>query len=356
VSHERQTAIASSACQTENTAAIPPPNAIIADLEDHLKQVSNRALPIPTSISLQAQQFLRESAERFAATAGQFETPPASDKEGWRKIIAATNAMFDPMIDKMLSNAATVERRTIGGVSVGVGTPNDMQHQGRARLCIHGGAFTVLGGRYVMGDAAQAAAESGCVAYSVDYRMPPDFPYPAAVDDCLAVYRELLNEYEPRRIAISGESAGGNLAAAVTLRIRDAGLPLPGAVGLLSPALDLSSTGDSWYMNYGVDVMLTIRRRAGGIYVEERDLLEPYASPLFADFTRGFPPTFIQAGTRDRLLSDAARMHRALVNANIEAELHVWEAMPHGGFGGFSPEDREIRMQFLKFVEKHLAA
>ena len=324
--------------------------------DDRLRQLAARALPIPVTISPQARQFLQDGADRMAAGIGQGESPPASDKEAWRRRIAATNAMFDPMIDNMLDCPATVERKTIGGVSVGVGTPNEMKHKDRARLCIHGGAFVILGGRYVMGDAAQTAAESGCVAYSVDYRMPPDFPYPAAVDDCLAVYRELLKDYEPRRIAISGASAGGNLAAAVTLRIRDAGLPLPGAIGLLSPAVDLASAGDSWQINHGVDVMLTQRERAGGIYVDEHDLHEPYASPLFADFARGFPPTFIQSGTRDRLLSDAARLHRALVNAGIETELHIWEAMPHGGFGGFAPEDEEIRMQFLKFAEKHLAA
>ena len=312
------------------------------------------ALPTPTSVSPQAQQFLRESAERLAAGIGQFEPLPASDEEGWRARIAATNTMFEPMVDELLTSPAMVERKMMDGVSVAVGSPNDMRHKTRARLCIHGGSFILLGGRYVMGDAAQAAAEGGCMAYSVDYRMPPEFPYPAAVDDCLAVYRELLKEYEPGQIVISGASAGGNLTAAVTLRIRDAGLPLPGAVGLFTPAVDLTSSGDSWQVNDGVDVLT--QPDAAGIYVHENDRMEPYASPLFADFTRGFPPTFIQAGTRDRLLSDAARMHRILLGANIEAELHIWEAMPHGGFGGFSPEDVDIRMQFLKFVDKHLAA
>jgi acetyl esterase/lipase len=357
---EQRAVVAGSTGLAAPTVTTPAADAIGGDVvsggDDCLKELYVRALPIPTSISLPAQQYLREGAERLAAGIGQIASPPASDKEAWRRRIAATNAMFDPMIDRMLDNPATVERRTLGGVSVGVGTPNDMKHKDRARLCIHGGSFVLLGGSYVMGDAAQTAAESGCVAYSVDYRMPPDFPYPAAVDDCLAVYRELLKTYESRRIAISGASAGGNLAAAVTLRIRDAGLPLPAAVGLLSPAVDLGSAGDSWQMNYGVDVMLTQRDRAGGIYVDEHDLREPYASPLFGDFARGFPPTFIQSGTRDRLLSDAARMHRALLKANIEAELHIWEAMPHGGFGGFAPEDEEIRMQFLKFVEKYVAA
>jgi acetyl esterase/lipase len=89
------------------------------------------------------------------------------------------------------------------------------------------------------------------------------------------------------------------------------------------------------------------------IYAPGQDLKQPLLSPLFADFTKGFPPTFLQSGTRDMLLSDTVRMHRVLVKAGIDAELHVWEAMPHSGFGFFTPEDEEIRQQFLKFVDRH---
>jgi acetyl esterase/lipase len=318
--------------------------------------VAARVVPTPRTISREAQEFLAAAAAR-QATSPAPEQPAVSDKAGWKARIAATNGSFGPMIDALLMNPATVERKTIGGANVCVGTPKDMRHPDRARLCIHGGAFTVLGGRYVEGDAAQAAAEGGCMAYSIDYRMPPDFPFPAAVDDCVAAYRELIKIYNPKKIAISGASAGGNLAGAMTLKIRDLGLPMPGVVGMMTPATDLLGRGDTRNTNVGVDVMLNDLHgdRALPLYANGHDMKDPYLSPVFGDFSKGFPPTYLQSGTRDLLLSDTVLMHRALVRAGVEAELHVWEAAPHGGFGGFSPEDAEIRQQFLKFMDKHMA-
>ncbi len=317
-----------------------------------------RTIPVPHSVSPEAQQFLTAAAARLAS-AGAGAQPPVSDKVAWKAHIAALDRSFDPMIDRMLAVPAKVERKTIGGANVCVGTPDIMRHPDRVRLAVHGGAWTLLGGRFVMGDAAQAAAEGGCMAYSVDYRMPPDFPFPAAVDDCVAVYRELIKTYHPKKVAISGASAGGNLAGAVTLKIRDLGLPLPGAVGMMTPVTDLSGLGDTRQTNWEVDVVLRWDPDAPNasvvLYTAGHDLKDPYVSPIFGDFTKGFPPTFLQSGTRDLLLSDTVRMHRALLKAGIEAELHVWEGMPHGGFGGASPEDAEIRSQFLKFVDKHLA-
>ena len=313
-----------------------------------------RAIPVPRTLSPEAQQFLIAAAARPAG-AGE---PSFRDKAAWKAHIASLDHIFDPIIDRMLAGPAKVERTTIGGVSVCVGTPNVMRYPGRARLTIHGGGWSLLGGRYVMGDAAQTAAESGCITYSVDYRMLPDFPFPAGVEDCVAVYREIINRHDPKKIAISGESAGGNIAGAATLKIRDSGLPLPGAVGLMTPAADLLALGDTHQTNWGVDVVLrwppdapyaSVVAYAGG-----HDLKDPYLSPLFGDFAKGFPPTYLQSGTRDLLLSDTVGMHRTLLAAGIEAELHVWEAMPHAGFGGTTPEDVEARRQFLKFIDKHL--
>ena len=99
-----------------------------------------------------------------------------------------------------------------------------MRYPERARLLIHGGGFIVGGGRFVLADATLTAGESCCMAYSVDYRMPPDHPFPAAIEDCVSVYRELIKRYDPKRIAISGGSAGANLTATVALKIRDLGL------------------------------------------------------------------------------------------------------------------------------------
>ena len=152
-----------------------------------------------------------------------------------------------------------------------------------------------------------------------------------------------LRDHSPDTIIVGGSSAGGNLAAALIVRARDEGLPLPRAAVLLSPELDLTESGDSFQANMGVDsVLVRSLMPANRLYAGGHDLAHPYVSPLFADFTKGFPPTFVQAGTRDLFLSNAVRMHRKLLAAGVAAELHVFEAMPHGGFFG-APEDAELR-------------
>jgi acetyl esterase/lipase len=322
---------------------------------DHVARLREAVkAPTPRSISPEAQRSLAAGVEQLSAYRG--DSPPPADAAVWKAQIAAMDATFDPMIDEMLRNAdATVERREIAGVSVAVGTPRTMRHPDRAHLKIHGGGWIVLGGRFVDGDAAQSASEGGCMAYSVDYRMLPDHPFPAGLDDCVAVYRELLKTFRPEKIVVAGGSAGGNLTAALALKARDLGLPLPGALGMFTPVTDMTRQGDSWETNFGFDYRLTsYGLGAAGPYAGGHDPKNPYLSPLFGDFSKGFPPTFLQSGTRDRLLSDTVRMHRALLAAGVDAELHVWEAMPHGAFGGNTPEDVEMRQQFQKFVDRVL--
>ena len=150
--------------------------------------------------------------------------------------------------------------------------------------------------------------------------------------------------------ASGGASAGGNLAAALMFRIRDEGLPQPGALVLLSPATDLTQSGDTFHTNLGLDTAL---RGATDdliwLYARDHDLTDPYLSPLFGDFSAPFPPTFLQSGTRDLLLSSTVRMHRAMRAAGVDAELHVFEAMPHGGFWG-APEDEELADELRRFI------
>ncbi len=313
-----------------------------------------RIIAPPRSIS--------EQARKFLATPNTLPTndePPAHLKDAWRKRIARFNAMLEPMADQMLASApATVETRTIAGVTVHVGTPHWMpeRNRGRARIDLHGGGMVMLAGKFAMAGAAMAAVRTGCVAYSVDYRVPPDHPYPAALDDCVAVYRELLKTYKPGDVVISGASGGGNLAAAAALKIRDLGIPLPAALVLLTPEVDLTESGDTFQTNRHIDIVL----KNGlpemiKLYADGADLKDPYLSPLFGDFSKGYPPTFIQTGTRDIFLSNSVRMHRALLRAGIEVELHVWEAMPHGGFGGITPEDAEVQAEVRRFIEQHWA-
>jgi epsilon-lactone hydrolase len=224
------------------------------------------------------------------------------------------------------------------------------QPAGKLYIDIHGGALAYLGGPPVETMARGFATRIGAELLSIDYRMPPDHPYPAALDDCLAVYAELLHTVGAEHLAVGGVSAGGNLAAALLLRTRDEGLPMPASLVLMTPELDLTESGDSFQTLLGLDRMgpLTEINR---LYAGDRPLDHPYLSPLFGDVS-GFPPTFLQAGTRDLFLSNTVRMHRALRKAGVDADLHVWEAMPHGGFMG-APEDDEVTEELRAFLGRH---
>ncbi len=248
----------------------------------------------------------------------------------------------------------TADEVVIGGVRTDVLRAADVTDgpDGPVYLSFHGGALAFGGGdaSRLMGSAV--AMSSGMVTWAPDYRMPPLHPYPAALDDAVAVYRVLLEQRAPRDIVVGGGSAGGNLAAALLVRAKDEGLPMPGALVLLTPEVDLTESGDSFHTNLGIDNVLGRLSAVNLLYANGHDLAHPYLSPLFGDVT-GFPPTYLQTGTRDLFLSNTVRMHRKLLAAGVEAELHVFEAMPHGGFGGTSPEDLEAQAEMRRFLDRH---
>lgn len=303
------------------------------------------------------------SPEARAALSAGAATPPASrpapgDIAAWREAVAASEAMWEPIAAQLLAGSRSeVETRPIAGVTCHIATPPALGETWRRRvyLYLHGGALVFGGGRVAKAFGAATADRIGITTVSVDYRMPPDHPFPAAPEDCLAVYRSLLETWDPAHIVIGGGSAGGNLAAATTLMIRDRGLPLPAAVILLTPEVDLTEAGDTFRTNALLDVQLKGGLpECNALYAAGHDLNDPYVSPLFGDFAAGFPPTFIQSGTRDLFLSNSVLMHRKLRRAGIAAELHVWEAMPHGGFGfGDAPENREIDAEVRAFIARH---
>lgn len=314
-----------------------------------------RVIPIPTSISAAAQRYLTE-----VQIIHQGAMPAFDDKEGWKAQINAVNARFEPrMLDRLAKLPVSVETRSLAGVTVYVVTPDTVRHPDRAHIRIHGGGWVYFGGKYAMAEAAEAANDFGCVTFGIDYRMPPEHPFPAAVDDCSAAYAEIIKEYAPGKIAISGESAGGNLSAATTLNVRDKDLPMPGAVLLMTPSVENTRIGDTRQTNNGIDAIMRSTGDFLTLYAPGHDRTHPLISPARADFSKGFPPTFLQSGTRDLLLSDTVIMHRALRRAGIWAELNVWEAMPHAGFGGhfgeeISPEDREVSEAMVEFVDRIL--
>jgi acetyl esterase/lipase len=318
------------------------------DMSPITTELAQRRVPLPAALSEAAKAVLAMPRP----TQGAY--PALADKDGWRRLIAARNDASAQMSAPFAARLrADVVRHDLGGVATYRATPQGARLIGEDHVVfdIHGGALLFGGGEAnVRFSTAAIALRTGRVAYGVDYGVPPDHAYPAALDDCIAAYRALLESTPPERIVVSGTSAGGNLAGALLLRARDEGLPMPAGALLLTPELDLTESGDSFDTLMGLDVVLTARlMEMNLLYAGGADLAHPYLSPLFGDVA-GLPATLLQAGTRDIFLSNAVRMHRKLRSAGVRAELHVWEGMPHAGFGGLTPEDREVSAELQSFI------
>ncbi len=173
---------------------------------------------------------------------------------------------------------------------------------------------------------------TGTATVAVNYGLAPEHPFPEGLNDALTVYRELLKEYSAGSIAVYGSSSGASLAVSLLLKAREEGLELPAVLGLISPWSDLGKTGDSYYSLEGIspvlDYELTLEHSAK-VYAGEHDMENPLISPVYADYRSDFPPTLIQAGTRDLFLSNCVRLHRAMLNGGAEANISLWDGMWH---------------------------
>lgn len=318
------------------------------------RHVPARDLSIPASVSAAARALMSIVRPSFPSY------PPVEQHEEWRARIANTDSFLLPLTQQ---RGAVVSAKTgeikAGDVPIYTVTPEGTDPNGPIVLDIHGGALISGGGEVCRAWAKVIAGELRSNVWAVDYRMPPDHPYPAGLDDCIASYRALLAVRRPEEIIVEGLSAGANLAGALVLRARDEGLPLPAGLLLLTPEIDLTESGDTFQTNLGVDSALGgSLMNANLLYAAGHDLADPYLSPLFGDFSKGFPPTFLSAGTRDLFLSNAVRMHSALRAAGVAAQLHIIEAASHGGFPG-SPEDEALYADARAFMSavvgpKHL--
>lgn len=311
--------------------------------EEGVLHVPGQTIAPPTSISRQAQEFLAGAAQRLAAAAAGAGLPDqaAMAVTFLRPAAAAFVGTFET-ID--LPHGAKLYRAIPEG------------REGRKRevafFDIHGGGFVAGGGEMCQLLCRIRAANYGVEVFAIDYRLAPAHAFPAALDDCMAAWRHILDGHVPSDLIVGGSSAGGNLAAAMLLRARDEGLPLPVALVLLTPALDMTQAGDSYTTNRYLDVNLYGDAMDGPMsYAGDHDPTDPYLSPLFGDYTKGWPPTFLSTGTRDLLLSDTVQMHRALRRTGIIADLMVTEAGPHGGFMGQAPEDMEVIGECRKFMD-----
>ena len=226
-------------------------------------------------------------------------------------------------------------------------------------LYLHGGGY-VTGSpelyRHVLWRLADAAEAQ---VAAVRYRLAPEHPFPAALDDALAAWRGLLAEgADPGRAAIIGDSAGGGLALCLALRLRDAREPLPAAIVALSPWTDLAISGDSIRSNARADPMLNAEHvpLLASRYLGGADPRSPYASPLYGD-PAGLPPTLIQVGSDEILLDDAVRMAAQMRDAGCTVELEIWQRMPHvwQSFAPVLPEARRAIARIGVFVQQNTA-
>ena len=199
----------------------------------------------------------------------------------------------------------------------------------------------------------------GFKVISVDYRMPPEAYFPAALDDGVTVYKNTLKTTPAKNIAVFGTSAGGALTLEMMLRAKALGLPMPAAIAPGTPMSDVTKVGDTFYTNELVDNVLVSRDGfcdAGAkVYAAGHDMKDPLLSPVYGDLS-GFPPTILTSGTRDLLLSNTVRVHRKLRQAGVEATLQVFEGQSHAHYlrDDSAPETKETFAEISGFFARHM--
>jgi len=294
-----------------------------------------------------------EQRENLEAVLRQSAFPAGLDVSEQRRLLRELTSA------QPLPAGVTVTAAALGGVPTAEITIDGIEPR-HVVLYFHGGV-------YVLGDAVQAAglasqvgARTGAKVISVDYRLAPEHPYPAAVDDALAAYRALLEGGTAAAdIAFAGESAGGGLAVATLVNARDHGLPLPAAAFVMSPYADLTLAGATMDTKAKADVLMSRENLQSRIpdYTAGHDPALGLISPIFADLS-GLPPLIIQAGTHEVLLDDAIRLARQAATADVEVTLDITPQVPHV-FQGFYPildEAAAALDRAGQFLSAHLAS
>ena len=320
-----------------------------------------RALVIPDdrqqSIPLLAAQRVSIQAELVRLGARFFikrsTGPEVSIAERRRRLHAYERWIPNPPAD-----TETLER-VLGGIPAIRAVPPNAR-PGHHILYLHGGGYVARSPALYRPFTWRFAAAAGASVTAIDYRLAPEHPFPAALDDAVAAWRALLAEgADPRRSTIMGDSAGGGLTLALALRLRDQAEPLPAALVALSPWTDLAITGVSCRLNAVADPMQNADdlEPLAARYLAGADSRNPYASPLYGD-PCGLPPTLLQVGSDEILRDDAVRMAPRMRAAGCEVTLEIWPRMPHvwHGFAPVLPEARQAIARIGAFLRRWTAA
>ena len=264
---------------------------------------------------------------------------------------------FERMIDGFTIDVpARYSRVSAGGVTA-EWVNADNASDSRVVLYLHGGGYIIGSSRTHRPMLAELSQASGARVLALDYRLAPEHPFPAPVEDSVTAYRWLLNEgFDPARISVAGDSAGGGLTVAVMVQIRYLGLPMPGAGFCISPWVDMEGLGESMETRAAVDPMVGKENLmiSAKTYLGGADPRAPLAAPLYADL-RGLPPVLIQVGDAEVLLDDSTRLAGVAREAGVDVHMDVWDDMIHVWhlFAPILPEGKQAIKQAGKFIKKH---
>ncbi len=314
-------------------------------------------LHIPETVSKEAQEFLRTLKDPAQAPA----FPDPQDLTAWKNVQAFVEKdaliQSEPIVKRY---APTIAARNLGGIPVQDVRPKGWKESGKVVVYVHGGAHTLYSAKSTLGRAAIFADDTGHRLISVDYTLAPAAKFNRMSDEVIAVIQALLKEgHSLNDVLIYGDSSGGGLAAAVVLKMRDKGLGMPVAAVLVSPWVDVTRTGDTEFTLAHAEPNYLYEKHsknAAGAYADPKDQKHPYASPVYGDFSKGFPPTLIQGGTKEILLSGFIRLYQALDTAGLVVKLDIYEGMPHNFASRIpeAPESRLARKKIQDFVHIYL--
>jgi epsilon-lactone hydrolase len=295
-------------------------------------QTNNSAsqIYIPPTISKEAQEILRNLITNFPP----FVVPNSDDLKGWQKLNQQASSMFmqlsQPIVDSYQPNITATK---FGDINILDVKPKGWSDNGKALIYVHGGGYTLLGANSTLANAAVVADATGLRVMSVDYGLAPLSKWNQTTDEVVSVVQALRDQgYSLDDIGMYGDSAGGGLVAGSVLKMRDEGLGMPAALVLWSPWTDVTRIGDTYTTLRDADPFLsevTMLENMANAYANTSDQKNPYVSPVYGNFSSGFPPTLIQGGTKEMLLSDFVRLYQALDQAGIPVKLDIYEGMPH---------------------------
>ncbi len=310
---------------------------------------------VPTTISPEAQEALKD----FSLDGDTIPAP--DDFDGWKKLWQEKEESNKEDNTKVVDHyKPVIEERKLGGIPVLDIKPKNWQDNGKVLVYTHGGGYVLFSAASTLISSVPVADATRLRVVSIDYTVAPFAKWDEVTDQVIQVIKALITEdYSLQNIGIYGDSAGGGLAAGTVLKMRDYGLGMPATVVLWSPWSDITETGDTYATLKNHDPIILKSYSLTNIantYADPADQKNPYVSPVYGDYSKGFPPTLIQVGTKEIFLSNSVRHYQALDQANISVKLDPYEGMWHvfQELNWELPESELARQKMAVFLSEHL--